>query len=162
LAALAALVLLGRLLGYLFRGVGQPPVIGEVVAGILLGPSLLGLPLARRVRLYPAASVAPSLNLVSQLGVVLYMFLVGVELDTTVFRGQLRATVMIALTGIAVPFALGAGLATGLFPGFAPGGVPHLTSCSFSGSRCRSPPFRCSQESSPIAGSPGRRSAGWR
>ncbi|HKE85890.1 MAG TPA: cation:proton antiporter [Vicinamibacterales bacterium] len=123
LAALAAVVLLGRVISYLFRGIGQPPVIGEVVAGIMLGPSLLG-------RLWPdayafllPASVAPSLNLLSQLGVVLYMFLVGVELDTSVFRGRLRATVFIALTGIAVPFALGAGLATRLFPWLSPAGV---------------------------------------
>ncbi|HEY1306233.1 MAG TPA: cation:proton antiporter [Vicinamibacterales bacterium] len=123
LAALAAVVLLGRFISYLFRGIGQPPVIGEVVAGIMLGPSLLG-------RVWPDAygfllpsSVAPSLNLLSQLGVVLYMFLVGVELDTSVFRGRLRATVFIALTGIAVPFALGAGLATRLFPRLSPAGV---------------------------------------
>jgi len=123
LAALAAVVLLGRFLGYLFRGVGQPPVIGEVVAGILLGPSLLGYVWPDAYAFILPASVAPSLNLVSQLGVVLYMFLVGVELDTSVFRSQLRATVMIALTGIAVPFALGAGLATTLFPRLSPSGV---------------------------------------
>ena len=123
LAALAAVVLLGRFLGYLFRGIGQPPVIGEVVAGIMLGPSLLGRVWPDAYAFLLPSSVAPSLNLLSQLGVVLYMFLVGVELDTSVFRGQLRATVFIALTGIAVPFALGAGLATSLFPQLSPAGV---------------------------------------
>src|SRR5690348_661816 len=123
LAALAAVVLLGRVLGYLFRGIGQPPVIGEVVAGIVLGPSLLGYLWPGAYAFLLPASVAPSLMLISQLGVVLYMFLVGVELDTSVFRGQVRSTVMIALSGIALPFALGVGLATKLFARLAPGGV---------------------------------------
>jgi Kef-type K+ transport system membrane component KefB len=123
LAALAAVVLLGRVLGRLFRGIGQPPVIGEVVAGIVLGPSLHGhyWPDANAVNL--PQSVAPSLGLLSQLGVVLYMFLVGVELDTDVLRGQLRTTAAIALTSMAVPFALGLWLAPALFPRFAPDGV---------------------------------------
>src|SRR5215212_962309 len=82
LLALAAVVITGRVLGRLFRLVGQPPVIGEVVAGIALGPSLLGAlsPEAYLFLLPPA--VAPSLGLLSQLGVALYMFLIGVELDT--------------------------------------------------------------------------------
>ena len=96
LLALAAVVITGRVLGRLFRFIGQPPVIGEVVAGIALGPSLLGAvsPDAYAFLLPPA--VAPSLGLLSQLGVALYMFLIGVELDTDVFRGQLRATITIA------------------------------------------------------------------
>src|SRR5439155_20671374 len=76
LLALAAVVALGRILGRLFAAIRQPPIIGEVIAGILLGPSLLG-------RLAPGASayilppaVAPYLNLVAQLGIVLYMFVV--------------------------------------------------------------------------------------
>jgi len=123
LAALAAVVILGRLLGRLFRYIGQPPVIGEVVAGILLGPSLLGhiAPAAYAFILPP--SVAPSLGLLSQLGVVLYMFLVGVELDTTVFKSRLRSTIAIALASIALPFAMGVALASPLYARFAPSGV---------------------------------------
>jgi Kef-type K+ transport system membrane component KefB len=123
LAALAAVVLLGRLLGRACRVIGQPPVIGEVVAGIGLGPSLLGhvWPEAYAFILPPA--VAPSLGLLSQLGVVLYMFLVGVELDTDVLRGRIRATAAIALTSIAVPFGLGLWLATRLYAAYAPVGV---------------------------------------
>jgi K+:H+ antiporter len=133
LAALAAVVILGRLLGRLFRYIGQPPVIGEVVAGILLGPSLLGhiAPAAYAFILPP--SVAPSLGLLSQLGVVLYMFLVGVELDTDVFRGQIRSTAFIALTSIAVPFALGLWLATKLFATLAPPGVTFTHFALFQG-----------------------------
>src|SRR5438876_365344 len=80
LVAMTAVLITGRLLGLLFRYVGQPPVIGEVVGGILLGPSLLG-------RIWPQAAafilppeVAPFLGVIAQLGVILYMFLVGLEL----------------------------------------------------------------------------------
>ena len=98
-------------------------MIGEVVAGILLGPSLLGhiAPVAYAFILPP--SVAPSLGLLSQLGVVLYMFLVGVELDTTMFKSRLRSTIAIALASIALPFAMGVALASPLYARFAPSGV---------------------------------------
>jgi Kef-type K+ transport system membrane component KefB len=123
LAALAAVVLLGRLLGRLFRIIGQPPVIGEVVAGIVLGPSLLGRISPDAYAFILPASVAPSLGLLSQLGVVLYMFLVGVELDTTMFKSRLRSTIAIALASIALPFAMGVALASPLYARFAPSGV---------------------------------------
>src|SRR5262249_4682831 len=81
LLALAVVVALGRALGVLFVRIGQPPVIGEVVAGILLGPSLLGR-VAPNVAGYilPPHS-APYLGVIAQLGVVLYLFLVGLELN---------------------------------------------------------------------------------
>jgi Kef-type K+ transport system membrane component KefB len=123
LAALAAVVLLGRLLARVFRLIGQPPVIGEVVAGILLGPSLLARVSPDAYAFILPASVAPSLGLLSQLGVVLYMFLVGVELDPGVLRGRFRATATIALTSMALPFVLGLWLATTLYTSFAPPGV---------------------------------------
>jgi Kef-type K+ transport system membrane component KefB len=124
LLVLAAVVITGRVLGRVFRFIGQPPVIGEVVAGIALGPSLLGAisPDAYTFLLPPA--VAPSLGLLSQLGVALYMFLIGVELDTDVLRGQLRATVTIAQSGIVLPFVLGAALAAVVAQDLAPAGVP--------------------------------------
>jgi Kef-type K+ transport system membrane component KefB len=133
LAALAAVVLLGRLLGRLFRVIHQPPVIGEVVAGIVLGPSLLGHLWPDAYAFILPSSVAPSLGLLSQLGVVLYMFLVGIELDTDVFRGQIRSTAAISLTSILVPFALGVWLAAWLYPELAPNGVKYLHFALFVG-----------------------------
>jgi Kef-type K+ transport system membrane component KefB len=126
LLALAAVVIAGRFLGALFRLIGQPPVIGEVVAGILLGPSLLGSVAPDAYAFLLPPSVAPSLGLLSQLGVVLYMFLVGVELDTDGLKGQLRATVGIAQTSIIVPFALGWWLASALYARLSPPDVPFL------------------------------------
>ncbi len=123
LLALAIVVLAGRCLGALLRVAGQPPVIGEVVAGILLGPSLFG-------RIAPDAflfifppSVIPPLGALAQLGVILYMFVVGLELNTDLLRGQLRATIAISHSSIVVPFLLGSGLALYLHPRFAPPGV---------------------------------------
>jgi K+:H+ antiporter len=133
LAALAAVVLLGRLLGRLFRVIHQPPVIGEVVAGIVLGPSLLGHIWPDAYAFILPSSVAPSLGLLSQLGVVLYMFLVGVELDTDMFRGRIRSTTTIALTSIALPFALGVWFAGRLYPEFAPNAVKYTHFALFVG-----------------------------
>jgi len=133
LAALAAVVLLGRILGRLFRSIRQPPVIGEVVAGIVLGPSLLGSLWPDAYAFILPASVAPSLGLLSQLGVVLYMFLVGVELDSNIFRGQIRSTATIALASIALPFALGIWLAPRLYPELAPNAVKYTHFALFVG-----------------------------
>ena len=133
LLALAAVVIAGRLLGGLFRFIGQPPVIGEVMAGILLGPSLLGAVSHEAYTFLLPPTVAPSLGLLSQLGVALYMFLIGVELDTDVLRGRIRATVSIAQAGIVLPFALGAVLASFLYRDLAPAGVPFTHFALFMG-----------------------------
>jgi Kef-type K+ transport system membrane component KefB len=133
LLALALVVILGRLLGRLFRFFGQPPVIGEVVAGILLGPSLLGSVSTDAYAFLLPPAVAPSLGLLSQLGVVLYMFLIGVELDTEGLKGQLRSTVVIAQTSMVVPFGLGIWLASGLYGRLAPDGVPFAQFALFMG-----------------------------
>jgi len=108
-------------------------VIGEVVAGIVLGPSLLGHIWPDAYAFILPSSVAPSLGLLSQLGVVLYMFLVGVELDTDMFRGRMRSTAAIALTSIAVPFALGVWLAARLYAEFAPNAVKYTHFALFVG-----------------------------
>jgi Kef-type K+ transport system membrane component KefB len=121
---LAAVVISGRVLGRVFRVLGQPPVIGDVVAGIALGPSLLGAIWPDAYAFLLPQAVAPSLGLLSQLGVALYMFTIGVELDTDVLRGQLRATVTIAQAGIVLPLVLGGALAVVVAEDLAPAGVP--------------------------------------
>src|SRR5437867_3017704 len=90
LLALAAVIATGRALGALFTRLGQPPVIGEVVAGILLGPSLLGRE-GSALLLPPAA--APYLGVIAQLGVILYMFLIGLELNAGWLRHHVQASV---------------------------------------------------------------------
>ena len=120
LLALTAIMVTTRLMGTLFRKFHQPPVIGEVVGGIMLGPSLLGL-LAPQVQgmMIPPESV-PVLGIIAQIGVLLYMFLVGVELDLNSLRGRAATTIAISNAGIIVPFVLGAGLAWFIFDTYAP------------------------------------------
>ena len=122
--ALLAVLVTGRLLGLLLRRLGQPPVLGEVVGGIVLGPSVLGQvwPDAGAFLLPP--SVAPYLGVVAQLGIILYMFLVGLELDLGQLRRRARATAVISLASIVVPFVGGAALALFLFPRLSRGDVP--------------------------------------
>ena len=88
LLQVVVIVVAARLAGMLFRRIGQPAVIGEMVAGILLGPSLLGLLFPDALTfLFPAASLG-NLKLLSQVGVILFMFLVGLELDLRHLRAR--------------------------------------------------------------------------
>lgn len=116
LVALAAVVATGRLLAWLFRYVGQPPVIGEVVGGIILGPSLLGQVWPQATAFLLPQSVAPYLGVIAQLAVILYMFLVGLDLNPGVLRQRARITLAISHASIVVPFLMGATLALVLYP----------------------------------------------
>jgi Kef-type K+ transport system membrane component KefB len=133
LLALTVITVTARLMGWIFSRVGQPAVIGEVVGGILLGPSLFGriAPEAAAFALPPDA--APLLSVIAQLGVILYMFLVGLELDLAVLKTRARATIAIANAGIIVPFALGIALAWLIAATYAPAGVAFLPFALFMG-----------------------------
>ena len=128
LLQVAAIVVTARLVGLLFRLIGQPQVVGEMVAGILLGPSFLGW-VAPKLSgaLFPAASLG-YLSTLSQVGLLLFMFLVGLEFDPGLIRGRGRAVVLISNVSIAVPFALGSGLALYLYPRLAD---PHVGFTAF-------------------------------
>src|SRR5262245_23479739 len=116
LIALTAVLIAGRIVGALFRYIGQPPVIGEVVGGILLGPSFLGRVWPEAAAFILPPSVAPNLGMIAQLGVVLYMFLVGLELNPSVLRARAHATVAVSHASILAPFVLGSALALFLYP----------------------------------------------
>lgn len=133
LLALATVVVAARLLGILFARLRQPPVMGEVVAGILLGPSLLGRVAPTTAEFLLPPPVAPFLGVLAQLGVVLYMFLVGLELDLAQVRRRSRATFTIAQASIVVPFGVGCALALPLHPRFAAADVPLLHFALFCG-----------------------------
>src|SRR5438105_285343 len=116
LLALLVILIASRLIGALFRRFHQPPVIGEVLAGILLGPSFFG-------RIAPAAAgsifspaITPLLGVIAQVGVLLFMFVVGLELNTSRLRERTHTTLAISHASILVPFLLGAALALGLYP----------------------------------------------
>jgi Kef-type K+ transport system membrane component KefB len=133
LLALIVVIALARGLGTLFRAFNQPPVIGEIIAGILLGPSLLGR-IAPAIGAYVLpAQVAPLLGTVSQIGVILYMFLVGVELDPALLRQHRNSTIGISHASIVAPFVMGAALALILYPRYSSADVPFTVFSLFIG-----------------------------
>jgi len=123
LLALIAVIVMARTLGSLFRAFHQPPVIGEIIAGIILGPSVLGRLAPDVASAVLPPSIAPFLNVISQVGVILYMFLVGLELDPKLLRDRGHTTVAISHASILAPFLMGAALALFLYPTLAPTGV---------------------------------------
>jgi Kef-type K+ transport system membrane component KefB len=105
LAALAIIITLARALGALARRCGQPAVVGEILVGMVLGPTFFGVGLANH--LFPVAGVRPALSGIGDLGLVLFMFIVGYELDRKLVLSSGRATVTVALGSIIAPLGLG-------------------------------------------------------
>lgn len=130
---LIVILLAARVFGGFARRLGQPPVIGEIAAGVLLGPSLLGwvMPDASAF-LFPSASM-PTLQLLSQVGVLLFMFVVGVELEPSYLRGKAHAAVAVSHFSIIIPFTLGVSLSLALYTRYAPPGVPFHAFALFCG-----------------------------
>ena len=115
LLQMIVIILVARLMGDLFVKIGQPAVIGEMVAGILLGPSLLGTLSPETMSfLFPASSMG-ALRLLSQIGVIIFMFVVGMELNAQHLREKAHAAVMISHASIVVPFFLGVALSLAIY-----------------------------------------------
>lgn len=130
---LAVILLAARLFGAVARRLGQPAVIGEMLAGIGLGPSLLGAVMPdMNAALFPAPSLG-FLDALSQLGVLLFLFVVGLHVDTASLRRQQGTALIASHASIAAPFALGAALAHWLFPRYAAPGVSFTTFALFLG-----------------------------
>ncbi len=129
------LVVLGtaKLIGYLFTRIGQQAVIGEIVAGIVLGPSLLGW-LAPGVYqfLFPASALG-NLQLLSQIGLVLFMFIIGMELDIDILKKRATEALVVSHLSIVFPYFLGVGLAWFLYSTFAPANIPFIAYALFMG-----------------------------
>lgn len=133
LMSLTIIVVTARAVGGLFGLIGQPAVVGEVVGGIMLGPSLLGkISPTLYAQVLPPA-VTPFLTVYAQLGVILYLFLVGLELDLSVIRKAGHTTVAISHASIVLPFLLGSGLALVLYPRLATSGVSFTVFALFLG-----------------------------
>ncbi len=126
-------ILATRAVGSLFARCGQPPVIGEITAGILLGPSLLGWVWPEAAAfIFPKESLG-ALQLISQIGVCVFMFVVGLELDPMHLRQKARVAVVISNVGIVVPFLLGFSVSVWLHPAFGAPGTPFTTFALFMG-----------------------------
>ena len=103
---MAVVLIATRLVAAAFRLIRQPEVLGEMTAGILLGPSLLGRIAPELANgLFPTSSLGP-LYALSQIGLVLFMFIVGLEVDLSFIRGRERVAGAVSLASIALPFAL--------------------------------------------------------
>jgi Kef-type K+ transport system membrane component KefB len=123
--AAGAVLLASWLAGALARKLGQPAVIGQILAGIALGPSLLGrMPGHLTARLFPD-SVLPSLTVLANVAVVLFMFVVGYELDFRSLRAQRRAAPFVAFAGLLLPLGLGIGAAEVFRSQYNALGRPH-------------------------------------
>ncbi len=133
LAQIVTIVFAARIFGWVFRKIGQPSVIGEMVAGIVLGPSLIGLYFPEfSATLFPKESLG-NLQFLSQIGLILFMFIVGMELDLKVLRNKTHDAVVISHASIIIPFTLGIGLAYFIYESFAPEGVQFLSFSLFMG-----------------------------
>ena len=133
LLQIIVIIIVAQLFGAVFRRIGQPPVMGEMIAGIALGPSILGLLVPQAVAfLFPPSSMN-TLSVLSQIGVVLFMFIVGMELDIQHLREKASAAVLVSHASIIVPFLLGAGLALLLYPTLAPSGTSFAAFALFMG-----------------------------
>jgi Kef-type K+ transport system membrane component KefB/nucleotide-binding universal stress UspA family protein len=115
LLASVVIIAAARGVGYLFRKIGQPQVMGEIVAGILLGPSLLGVVWPSGQESLFSADVLPFIEVLAQLGLVFFMFLIGLELDVNLIRGRGQAAAAVSHASIVVPFVSGVGLAFAIF-----------------------------------------------
>jgi Kef-type K+ transport system membrane component KefB len=133
LLALMIILVAGRVFGKLLGLVGQPQVIGEVVAGIALGPSFLGWISPDTMNYVLPKQVLPFLGVIAQIGIILYMFLIGLELNGSLLRKRAHATIAISHASIIAPFLLGSVLSLGLYHELAPEGVSFTIFSLFMG-----------------------------
>lgn len=133
LGQIITIIIVARFFGWIFRKIGQPTVIGEIIAGIVLGPSLLGMYFPEfSLALFPVASLG-NLQFLSQIGLILFMFVIGMELDLKVLKNKANDAVVISHASIVIPFALGVGLAYFVYHRFAPQGIEFLSFSLFLG-----------------------------
>jgi len=127
LAQIVTIIFAARIFGWICKKIGQPTVIGEIIAGIVLGPSLIGMYFPEfSTTLFPTQSLG-NLQFLSQIGLILFMFVIGMELDLKVLKNKAHEAVVISHASIIIPFALGMGLAYFIYKSFAPQGVQFLS-----------------------------------
>src|SRR6185295_15516289 len=133
LLQVVVILIAARLISGLFLKVGQPAVIGEMIAGIVLGPSLLGMFFPNALLfLFPPSSLG-SLRLLSQIGVILFMFVVGMEMNTRQLRDRAHSAVIISHASIIAPFFLGLAVSLFIYRPFAPSNTRFSSFALFMG-----------------------------
>src|SRR5690606_17473860 len=110
LAQIVSIIFVARIFGWICRKIGQPTVVGEMIAGIVLGPSLVGMYFPEFFStIFPSESLG-NLQFLSTIGLILYMYIVGMELDFNVLKNKAHDAVVISHASIIIPFTLGIGL----------------------------------------------------
>ena len=133
LAQIITIIIIARFFGWIFKKIGQPSVIGEIIAGIFLGPSVIGFYFPEfSIGLFPKESLG-NLQFLSQIGLILFMFVIGMELDLKVLKNKANDAVVISHASIIFPFTLGIILAYFVYNQFAPQGVEFLSFSLFMG-----------------------------
>jgi len=134
LLQIITIIIVARFFGWIFRKIGQPTVIGEIIAGIFLGPSVVGMYFPEySAMLFPTEESLTNLQFLSQIGLILFMFVIGMELDLKVLKNKANDAVVISHASIVIPFALGMGLSYFIYHKFAPEGVEFLSFSLFMG-----------------------------
>jgi Kef-type K+ transport system membrane component KefB len=128
LIQIIVIVISSKLLASLVSKIGQPVVIGEVIAGILLGPSVLGHFWPGVSQFIFQAVSLPNLNFLSQLGLILFMFIIGLELDIHLLKHKAHTAVVVSHASIIIPFSMGVSLAYFIYERFA---LPHISFLAF-------------------------------
>jgi Kef-type K+ transport system membrane component KefB len=128
-----AIIVFSRLLGHLFNKIKQPTVIGEIVAGIILGPSFLGYFFPGVFAFIFPANSLNTLQFISQIGLILFMFLVGMDLDLKVLKKTAGVAVIVSHASIIFPYLLGVILSYFLYVDYAPANVPFIAFALFMG-----------------------------
>ncbi|HEX8139724.1 MAG TPA: cation:proton antiporter [Pyrinomonadaceae bacterium] len=127
------IIALSRAIGLLFRAMRQPLVMGEIVAGIMLGPSLFGVLAPGLFQQVFPQETAPYMNILAQVGLIFFMFLVGLELNRKILRGKGHAAILVSHSSIILPFALGVLLAFYLYGTVSNTDVPFTSFALFMG-----------------------------
>lgn len=133
LLQIITIIVVARAFGYLCKKIKQPTVIGEIAAGIFLGPSFIGMYYPEFSSfLFPLKSLG-NLQFLSQIGLILFMFVIGMELDLKILKNKAQEAVVVSHASIIFPFALGIGLAFVIYERFAPAEVNFLSFALFTG-----------------------------
>jgi len=128
-----SIILIARLFGWMMTKIGQPTVIGEIIAGIFLGPSLLGLFFPQFSSfLFPPESLV-NLQFLSQIGLILFMFIIGMELDIGILKKSANDAIVVSHASIIFPYFLGVALAYFLYQDFAPDNISFTAFALFIG-----------------------------
>lgn len=127
------IIVISRVFAWIMSLIGQPTVIGEIIAGIMLGPSLLGMFFPGiSLFIFPPESLS-NLQFLSQIGLILFMFIIGMELDMGILKQRAKAALFISNTSIIFPYLLGVILAYFLYEQFAPEGAGFVSFSLFMG-----------------------------